>query len=134
MTAAFKKPIPKAKPTVKKKKKSATSSFATLQKIKAAGLTEFRQAKRTRSAYAGYVDRGRKFLLDIVRDRRENGDEGVGKDGIDTDLLAKAFETPNKYSVTALELYLVQKCFTEGFGKSTSDGIHGAFSYLWDHM
>lgn len=124
----------KVKPTMKKKTKGATSSFATLQKTKAAGLTEFGQAKRTRSAYAGYVERGRKFLADIVADRRQNGDAEINKDGIDTDLLAKAFETPNKYSVTALELYLVQKCFTEGYGKSTSDGIHGAFSNLWDHM
>lgn len=134
MATPSKKSVAKVKPSTKKKTRGATSSFEALQKIKAAGLTEFGQAKRTRSAYAGYVERGRKFLADIVRDRRKNGDGGIGKDGIDTNELDKAFGTPNKYSVMALELYLVQKCFTDGHGKSTSDGIHGAFSNLWDHM
>jgi hypothetical protein len=34
----------------------------------------------------------------------------------------------------ALELFLVQKCFTENLGKSTGDGIYGAFADYWDNM
>lgn len=124
----------KKKSGTRKKVKAATSSFETLQKTKAAGLSEFGKSKRTQSAYAGYIERGKKFLADLIKEREKNGEEIVCAQGIDTKILSKAFGIPNQYSTLALELYLTQKCFTEGFGKSTSDGIHGAFTYHWDHM
>ena len=45
------------------------------------------------------------------------------------DVLAHAFEnSPNKLSATALELYMTQKCLTEGHGAATAMGIHAAFA------
>lgn len=124
----------KRKVATRKKAKVATSSFEILQKAKAAGLSEFGKSKRTQSAYTGYIERGKKFLADLIKEREKNGEGIVCAKGIDTKTLSKAFDIPNKYSTLALELYLTQKCFTEGFGKSTSDGIHGAFTFHWDHM
>jgi hypothetical protein len=57
------------------------------------------------------------------------------QDHIDTDLLAKAFsKPPNKYSATALEMFITQKCLVEKLKKSTAEGIHGAFAKYWDTM
>jgi hypothetical protein len=77
-----------------------------------------------------------------VAERRENVDhidnklDSLDDDiDIDIDMMEKAFDNPpNKYSVMMLELYLVQKCLTEKKGKSTADGIHGAFADYWDNM
>jgi hypothetical protein len=124
----------KTKPSTKKTK-IATSSLQALQKTRTASQNEFGRSKSTKSNYAGYIKRGKIFLADIVAERRANGEGVVCKEGINTDLLEKAFENPpNKYSAMALELFLVQKCFTENWGKSTGDGIHGAFADYWDHM
>ncbi|KAK0220041.1 hypothetical protein IW262DRAFT_1461271 [Armillaria fumosa] len=60
---------------------------------------------------------------------------GVCKDNIDTDLLSQAFSNPpNKYSVTALLNFLMQKCFVEQHGKSTAQGIQAAMAKMWDKM
>ena len=125
----------KQKIPAKKKTKPATANLETLKKTKESGLTEFGHAKRTTSAYTRYIDRGKEFLAEIVAQRRESGEGGICKQGIDTDVLARAFETPpNKHSAAALELFLVQKCFTENLGKSTAQGIHAAFTDYWDNM
>jgi len=125
----------KTKPAAKKKTKVTTSSLQTLQKTRTTCRNKFGWSKSTKSNYAGYIKQGKKFLADIIAERRANGEGAVCKEGINTDLLEKAFENPpNKYSAMALELFLVQKCFTENWGKSTGDGIHGAFADYWDHM
>jgi hypothetical protein len=120
---------------VKKKTKIAAASMTALQKTKQSGLTEFGRARRTTNAYTRYVDRGRDFLAEIIAQRRDAGEGETCEQGIKTAVLAKAFENPpNMYSATALELYLVQKCFTENLGKSTAQGIHAAFADYWDNM
>jgi len=104
-----------------------------LLKMQADGENEHRQPKSTRDNYAGYIKRGKAFLGKLVERRCQEGDR---LDGVDTDLLAKAFDDdkPTKYSVMALELYLTEKCMNEGNGKSTAMGIHGAFTQFWDKM
>ena len=130
----------KTKVDGKKKTRNATKSLETLQKIKKSSRAEHGRPKRTRDNYAGYVERGKAFLEDLVAERRENVDR-IGDrldsqdDDIDIDLMEKAFDNPpNKYSVMVLELFLVQKCLTEKKGKSTATGIHGAFTDYWDNM
>lgn len=121
-----------------KKTKGATASLEALQKNKSTARAKYSQGQRTSTSYAGYLQRGRNFLADIVQERceKEAAEPGwVCPEGIDTDVLRKAFDNPpNKHSVYALELFLVQKCMTEGWGKSTGEGIHGAFAKYWDTM
>ena len=134
----------KNKVSGKKKTRNVTTSLETLQKIKKSSRAEHGRPKRTRDNYAGYVERGKAFLRELVAERRGNVDhvdnklDSLDDDidiDIDIDLMEKAFDNPpNKYSVMVLELYLVQKCLTEKRGKSTADGIHGAFTDYWDNM
>ena len=130
----------KTKVSGKKKTRNATSSLETLQKIKKSSRAEHGRPKRTRDNYAGYVERGKVFLEDLVAEMRgninriDNTLDSLDND-IDIDKMEKAFDNPpNKYSVMVLELYLVQKCLTEKKGKSTASGIHGAFTDYWDNM
>ncbi|KAJ7873996.1 hypothetical protein B0H14DRAFT_3556286 [Mycena olivaceomarginata] len=117
----------RTKPAGKKKAKNPTAALESLQKNTQAVRAKYTNAERTRNAYDGYLARGRVILADIVSERR--------KKGIDTNLLEKAFDKPpDKYSAVALELYLTQKCIVEGLGRSTAEGIHGAFSKYWDMM
>ncbi|RDB24467.1 hypothetical protein Hypma_008539 [Hypsizygus marmoreus] len=107
------------------------TTLAALNRVQAAAREEFGQPKTTRSSYTGYLKRGKKFLAQLVADRCARNTD----DGVDTDLLEKAFDNPpNKYSVLALDAYLAQKCFNENCGKDTAGGIQGAFTDLWDHM
>lgn len=108
------------KPPYKKKKQKETQindpTLAELLKMQADGENDHRQPKSTRNNYAGYVKRGKAFLAKLVERRSQKGDR---LDGVDSDLLAKAFDNdkPTKYSVMALELYLTEKCINEGHGK-----------------
>jgi uncharacterized coiled-coil DUF342 family protein len=121
--------------TRKKKSQSATSSLKTLQNLRNEKVNEFSTVKNTNDAYNGYVARGVGFLKAVVKERMENGEETMCGLGISTDELKKAFDRPpNRYSAMALEMFLVQKCFTDGLGSSTADGIHGAFAAYWDTM
>ncbi|KAJ7500182.1 hypothetical protein B0H11DRAFT_2155556 [Mycena galericulata] len=109
----------------------------SLGKSREAARSEFSQAARTKGAYDGYLTRARAFLGDVVEERRENLKKDrnwICPDGIETDVLSKAFDKPNKHSAYALELYLVQTCIVEGHGKSACEGIHGAFAKHWDTM
>jgi hypothetical protein len=119
-----------------RKKKTATASLDALQSKKAAVRDQFSNAGKTKTAYKGYVDRGRAILADLVRERRLKEKTGWKcPEGIDTNLLATAFEgSPDKHSALALELYLTQKCIAEGLGKSTGEGIHGAWAKYWDEL
>lgn len=107
-------------PSRGKKTKTPTGSVHTLKQKKTA------------------LDRGRAILADVVTDKRQKEKEDAScpeLEGIDTKILAEAFDgPPNKHSAYALELYLTQKCVVEGYGKSTAEGIHGAFAKYWDGM
>jgi len=117
--------------TKKDTPKKATS-LPNLRDIKDACLEEYGKSKNTKRAYKGHLARGKQFLQDMVAERRA---DGADKDNIDTNILAKAFDNPpNKYSAMALELFITQKCFSEGCGKSTCEGIHATFAAYWDEM
>jgi len=77
---------------------------------------------------------GKQFLSELVGRCWEEDRALV--DNIDTDELAKAFNKNklNQYSADALELFLTHKCFNQGLGSSTADGIQAAFTSFWDNM
>ncbi|KAJ7812413.1 hypothetical protein B0H13DRAFT_1665854 [Mycena leptocephala] len=122
----------------KTKKKTPTVTAETLKKKKDAIQDEFSKATNTKTAYKGYRDRGIAIIADVVATRKQKEKEDPSwkcPDGIDTDLLEKALKgPPNKHSVYALGLYLTQKCAVEDLGKSTAEGIHGAFANYWDNL
>ena len=133
----------------KKKSMPATASLETLKNVRKKTRVKYSHAKKTHKNYDGHFCRGQKFLAELISDIRTNGGSskldlpelaGIDGDGndlddVDVDLLEKAFyRPPNKYSVSAMELYLVQKCCTEEFSPSTAAGIHGAFCDYWDNM
>ena len=133
----------------KKKSKPAAASLETLKKVRKKTRVEYSYAKKTRGNYDGHFCRGQRFLAELVSDICANGGSskldlpelaGIDGDGddlddVDVDLLERAFDKPpNKYSVSALELFLVQKCCTEELSPSTAAGIHGAFCDYWDNM
>ena len=107
-----------------------------LQAIRKAEVSRYNTVKNTDSAYNGHRSRGRGFLKNLVAKREKDEADGPIDDGICTAVLAKAFDNgrPNKYSALALEMFIVQKCFNEGCGKDTADGIFSAFAALWDDM
>jgi len=117
-----------------RKTKSPTMDLKTLQAIRDASLLEYGKSKNTNKAYAGHIARGRRFLENIVAERKAKDIEVCDK-GIPTTELAKAFDKPpNRYSAVALEFFLVQKVFTEELSKSYAEGIQGAFADYWDKM
>jgi len=108
--------------------------FETLQNVRNASLLQYRKSKNTNKVYASHIAQGKKFLENIISERRAKGIEVCNK-GIPTNELAKAFNNPpNCYSAVALEFFLVQKVFTEELSKSYAEGIHGAFANYWDKM
>ncbi|KAJ6530470.1 hypothetical protein DFH09DRAFT_1093516 [Mycena vulgaris] len=131
------KRAPRTTPKKTGRKKAPTAKLDDLEKTKAKARSDFSQALKTKEAYDGYLVRGKGFLVDVVAQRREKlktEPSWVCPQGIDTDILEKAFDHPNKHSVFALGLFLTQKFIVEGLGKSTCGGIHGAFAKHWDTM
>ena len=133
------------KPTLNPKRRSRkfavgkgveSNDLQGLQAIRNAEVLKYKTVKNTESAYSGHRSRGRGFLKNLVAKRERDKAEGLIDDEICTATLAKAFDNgpPNKYSALALEMFIVQKCFNEGCGKDTADGIFSAFAALWDEM
>ncbi|CAA7265651.1 unnamed protein product [Cyclocybe aegerita] len=116
------------------RKKQGKAQPSPLQ-LRDAQVKEYTTVKNTESSYNGQIACGRAFLKVLVDGRRAKGEE-VCKDRIVTNELAKAFNDsgPNEYSATALELFLVHKCFSQERGLSTASSIHGAFAAFWDEM
>ncbi|KDR74440.1 hypothetical protein GALMADRAFT_269329 [Galerina marginata CBS 339.88] len=138
--------MPRATPTSNPKKRSRkyaskqsgveSDNLHSLRTIREAEVSKYNSVKNTTNAYNGHRSRGKGFLKNLVAKRKADGDR-LNDDGICTTTLEKAFDDdggPNRYSALALEMFLVQKCFNEGCGKDTADGIHGAFAALWDNI
>ncbi|KAG0700237.1 hypothetical protein DFH29DRAFT_876759 [Suillus ampliporus] len=91
------------------------------------------KAKGTRSQYDGHLVRGRRFLADVVEQKKTARSDGTHTqaDGelIDIDAYSHAFDdTPNRYSASVLKLFLVQKGLTEARSLSTMWGVFSAFN------
>ena len=126
---------PRGKKSKARSKDAASEpTVENLQHIKTANKDLYGKPKKTRNLYAAYVKHGKQFLSELVGRRQEEGRALV--DNINTDELAKAFDEnkPNQYSADALELFLTHKCFNQGLGSSTADGIQAAFASFWDNM
>ncbi|PSR73100.1 hypothetical protein PHLCEN_2v11047 [Hermanssonia centrifuga] len=118
------------------KTKNSPSSLGALRAAADAGKKEWMYSKNTSEAYAGYVKRAQQWVLQVVGATRSAGESTLldiddnGKP-IKCDEFALVFENPpNRHSAHALELFLVQKCVTEGNGKSTdNDTYRGSYRY-----
>ncbi len=76
--------------------------------------SKYASVKNIDDSYGGQLDWGRRFLKDLVKKRRENGDDRA-TDGVCTNLLEKAFDNPpNEHSSLALEMFLVQNASMRG--------------------
>lgn len=140
------------KPKNLPKSVNPAESLSTLRQLKASARAEYGGSKHTTTSYQGSIKRGQIFLAKLVSDletRRaqmlnpelyssslatsdSEGEEHQWDKETDLKLLADAFNTPNRYSVEVLELFLTQKCCKEKRGKSTAEVIHSAFKRHWD--
>ncbi|KAF8969669.1 hypothetical protein BDZ97DRAFT_1902438 [Flammula alnicola] len=114
-----------------------SDNLSGLQEIREAEVSKYNSVKNTDAAYRGHLSRAKGFLKNLVVKMKKDEELHRPSDGgICIAALEKAFDepAPNKYSAHALEMFLVQKCFNEGCGKDTADGIHAAFAMLWDNM
>jgi len=129
-------PNRKTRKYARKEKGVDSNDLRGLQGIREAEVSKYSSVKNTDNAYKGYRARGRGFLKNLIAKRGAEETNGPVDDGICTAVLAKAFDDgpPNKYSALALEMFIVQKCFNEGCGKDTADGIFSAFAAHWDNM
>ena len=110
-------------------------SVAALKAATVKNQEEYCKSSHTREAYQGQVKQGKEFLARCIAERKKKGCDADLADGVNTNLLEKAFDNPpNIHSVDALEMFLSQRCFTEGLAYSTAESIHAAFANYWDNM
>jgi len=109
-------------------------SLQELVDIRATNEEMYGQPERTWNTYKGYIKNGKEFLARLIEKRQR--EDITAEDKLETDGLEKAFDDnkPNRYSATALELFLTQKCLSEGNGLSTAHGIQAAWASRWDKM
>lgn len=121
------------KPHIKLTAAASEKDIASLVSVRNENLKQFGKARNTRIAYSGHLARGQCWLTQIVEDAKAMG--LIEFEGMSIDSFKAVFNNPpNKHSATALELFLVQKCFTEGLKEGTADGIHAAFTEYWEKM
>ena len=110
----------------------------TLEATRDQAKEDHRLAKQTTKNYNRYVARGKDFVKELVKAMEGRLKATLSKEehasqSSEIEEMAKAFdETPNNQSVRALELYITQKCFTEGCGGNTASGIHAGFKNFWN--
>ncbi|KAH7908328.1 hypothetical protein BJ138DRAFT_371218 [Hygrophoropsis aurantiaca] len=130
------------------KKKKTTTDALSLNQLCTLRDSERKahfKAANTTKKYGEYVQRGRAFLASLVAEKRaaqvahggNNGGDHHDARGlqpeISTDELSMAFDdVPNRYSSMALELFLVEKCLSQGLRGSTAWGIYSGFKALWE--
>ncbi|KAG0703097.1 hypothetical protein DFH29DRAFT_998725 [Suillus ampliporus] len=117
------------------KGKATTALASALMAQREEARRTLLKAKGTRSQYDGHLVRGRQFLADVVEQKKTAHTDGTHTqaDGklIDIDAYSHAFDdTPNRYSASVLELFLVQKGLTEARSLSTTWGVFLAFNDL----
>ena len=109
-----------------RKAASTTVDHAKLQELRDAGKRKWMLSANTSTAYKGHVDRGRRFLAQLITSKHASGNE------IPQGLESALDEIPNQHSAYVLELFLTEKCFNQGLTWQTSEGISSAFIKLWD--
>lgn len=121
-------------------RKAATASTSALEVQREEARQSLLKAKGTRSQYSGHLDRGRRFLRDVVEQKYKARTDSISAQSLapefdsdeDIETYSHAFDPiPNRYSAPALELFLVQKGLMEGRGISTTWGVFSAFKDLW---
>ncbi|KAG1733448.1 hypothetical protein EDB19DRAFT_1639699 [Suillus lakei] len=119
-------------------RKAATALASALQEQREEARQTLLKVKGTRSQYTGHLEQGRRFLTDIVEQKRTAQAEGTHSqaDGeSDIDGYSCTFNIiPNRYSASALELFLVQKGLMEGQSLSTTWGIFSVFKDMWKNV
>ena len=114
-------------------------SPTVLEQISADAHKQYSKAERTQKSYKFYIHQGRAWLSNSRTDGQEMGSEDdTGEkvvDSFDVGLWRNTFDGPlNKYSASALELFLTTRCLQEGCSHSTAQVIHTAFADYWDNM
>jgi hypothetical protein len=119
----------------KTKVKPPTHTQEHLEEICNAAKKDYRHAKKTNQQYDGVITQAHAFLTTLVVGKKEGYPEITSNTTLDLRAFAKAFnKIPNQYSSTALKLFIVQKCLTEGKGELTAVSIHTAFARQWDQV
>lgn len=135
----------------RKKSVGQASSLHHLQTLAAAKTKKYLKSGNTTEAYQGYIKRGKEFLASFFNEEHEaegiwkagleqglSGDgesEIDGKTMLDDEEFRDAFEgCPSNSTPQAIAMFLAFKCFEQGNGKSTADGIHAAFITEYDQM
>lgn len=120
----------------------SVSNIGALEAARDKGKQDHLLSQRTVEGYNRYVLRGKEFLEALIASKkaeleteRSLSDEDRTKQHEELQELSKAFDpSPNTQSVRALELYITEKCFSQGCGGNTASGIHDGFKKLWDKM
>ncbi|KII93126.1 hypothetical protein PLICRDRAFT_70704, partial [Plicaturopsis crispa FD-325 SS-3] len=123
------------------KKAVSSASLGELQKIDAAGKKKYLHAQTTSTTYDGYIDRCRLWIKPAAAARKLAEAEAQKNGGIlegptiDAEKLYTSLDgLPNSESANAIEFYIVQKCLSEGKGKSTAEGAHAAWIRYYDQL
>ncbi|RDB18350.1 hypothetical protein Hypma_000597 [Hypsizygus marmoreus] len=117
-----------------RKKTTETVSLEALAKLAKECVDKYNKVANTDKAYTGQITRAKQFVNNQVVQRKAAG-VSICEQGIPTDELEKALDNPpNQYSAMAVEMFITQKCFTEGCGKQVAESIHAAFCRYWDTM
>lgn len=131
--------------SVKKLKIKEKPTYESLQNTATQGKKQHGKSQKTTGAYDGYVRRGKDFLAQFADDAMnnldvplsgedENGGQGPSEAKMDPKF-HRAFDgQPIKCTPHAISLFMAQKCFTEGLGKTTAESIHAAFLHHYSAM
>jgi hypothetical protein len=125
-----------SKPKHRSSADSGGPSLAATQKVKENNQKAHLHAVKTQRSYAGYLERGKKWLQGhFVKTLPDSGEEEEpDADSVYEDPeFRKAFDqTPNRHSDKALALFISYKCFHQNLKQSTGEGIHAAFKKYWE--
>ncbi|KAG1727584.1 uncharacterized protein EDB91DRAFT_1253846 [Suillus paluster] len=106
------------------KGKATTASASALMAQREEARQTLLKAKGMRSQYDGHLVQGCRFLADMVKQKKTAHTDGTHTQAngelVDIDAYSHAFNnTPNRYSASMLELFLVQKGLMEARSLST---------------
>ncbi|KAG1733068.1 uncharacterized protein EDB91DRAFT_1084578 [Suillus paluster] len=111
------------------KGKATTASASALMAQREEARQTLLKAKGMRSQYDSHLVRGCRFLADVVEQKKTAHTDGTHTQAngklINIDAYSHAFDnTPNRYSASALKLFLVQKGLMEAQGETYQGPYH----------